>query len=513
MKGMCMPPKPDVKQPKEPVVQKEKAEKKTFNRPFLYIFSVIILVIIVVTFVGTPVVGKMAGPGRIIFGYYKGRPIEYSPGNYFSQQRDLIAEQIRSGGEKDSNIEAQIYQVWQGAFIRTIYHLAAVTAMEESGAHVSENRIDEALTRHPAYMENGEFSERRYRQTASAERFVTRRATRDRLLYETYLHDLFGVRSSRDEVDFFKSLAAPERKVRFVNFSFSEFPDSAVAAFGGENPEKFKRMKLSGITITTGRNDAAKVREQAAGRTAGFEDLAKTHSKDAFAEKGGDMGWRYFYELDDFAKNLDDIRGVFALKPGEISPVIEGPEGYRIFRCDEAALEPDMRSPEVLGTVRSYMSAFERGKIEDYILTQAREFKAAAEAGSFSAAAGARGKTAAETDYFPINYGNSVFLKPVSRANDALGGAAFRDTFFSTVFSLPAGAVSDPVILRDNVVVLQLAGEKEPEPNEVAFLDAYFPFIIQQFEEEDLRFFIMNTKDLKDNFNAVFAQLYTPREG
>jgi parvulin-like peptidyl-prolyl isomerase len=361
-------------------------------------------------------------------------------------------------------------------------------------------------------MENGEFSERRYRQTASSERFTIRNATRDNLLYEKYLGDLFSIRTSSEEAAFFKTMASPERKFRYVNFAFTEFPDSGVAAYGKENPEKFARMKLSLITITTGKSDAEKVREQAAAKNSGFEDLAKTHSKDAFAEKGGDMGWRYFYELDGFAKSSEDIRGIFALKPGEISAVVEGPDGYRIFRCDEAAVGPDFAAAEVLKIVRDYMTGFERGKIEDYILNQAREFKAAAEAGSFTSVAGARGKPAAETDFFPINYGNSVFLKPVTRANDALAGAAFRDAFFSAAFALPAGAVSEPIVLRDNVVVLQLVEERSANENEMAFLDAYYPLIVQQFQEENLQQFIMNTKDLKDNFNSVFMQYFIPQE-
>ena len=171
----------------------------------LYIFSIIILVIIVVTFVGAPVVGKLEGPGRIIFGYYKDKPIEYVPGNYFSRQRDLLAEQLRSQGDQNSSFDAQVYQVWRGAYDRTVFHTALVKMMEESGYSVSENLVDESLASYPAFMENGEFSVKRYQQTPASERYLIRKSVRESLLFQGYLQDLGTIPISTQEIQFLKS--------------------------------------------------------------------------------------------------------------------------------------------------------------------------------------------------------------------------------------------------------------------------------------------------------------------
>ena len=90
-------------------------EKEKKKKPILMIFSVALLAIIVITFVGGPIAGKIGQSGRIVFGKYKGEDILFIPGNYLSRQSEMIAEQIRSNSE-DQNIQFQAYQVWRTAF-------------------------------------------------------------------------------------------------------------------------------------------------------------------------------------------------------------------------------------------------------------------------------------------------------------------------------------------------------------------------------------------------------------
>ncbi len=491
-------------------VKKEK--KHGINHPLIYTFTVVILVVIVVTFVGAPVVSKMGGPSKIVFGKYKDKAIEYAPGNYFSRQKDQLAEQIRATGAKDNNIEMQAYQVWRGAFDRTVFHTAIILRAEESGIHVSESKIDEALVRYPAYLEDGEFSEKRYRQTPNSEKFTIRNMTRDGLIFDRYLQDIVDVRSSTKELRFMKSMASPERKFKFVSFSFAQFPDDQVAAYAKANAEKFRRMRLSIITVASGKSDAEKIHRQIVDKTGSFEDLAKAHSKDLFAEKGGDMGSQYFYEMDSVVKNQDDIKRIFALKNGEISQLIEGINGWVTFRCDAAAQEANLADSDTLKSIRTYMSSFERGKIEDYVLEKAKKFRDEVKDGNIDSAAALKGVKVQETGFFPVNYGNSVFLKPVTQSNDALGSASFREVFFSIAFGLKQNEISEPIVLRDNVVLLKLVAEQNADEKNLGYLDAYYPMIMQQFLEENLQNYAMNAKYLKDDFNQVFMQYFIPKE-
>jgi hypothetical protein len=327
------------------------------------------------------------------------------------------------------------------------------------------------------------------------------------------MQDLLGIRVSKAETEFFKSMGSPERNLRFVTFNFDEFPEAKVAEYGRANAEKFSQAKLSVITVTSSRSDAQKIRDQAVGG-AGFAELAIAQSKDTFAKTGGDMGWRYFYELTGFGRSDDDIRTIFALAPGEVSPVIEGPgadgqvQTYSIFRCDETVRISDFTQAETITAARLYMSAFERGQIEDYMREQANAFKTKADASSFMSATLSSGKSVQETGFFPINYGDSRFLKSAAQNNAPLAAAAYRDTFFSTAFSLKADDVSDPIILQDTIVVLQLLEERQANPDELSILDYYLPRFLASYQEESLQQFILNPADFKENFETAFHKLY-----
>jgi parvulin-like peptidyl-prolyl isomerase len=511
--------------PTKPEGQKTKAPRRGIHHPVTYVFTVAILVIIVVTFVFVgPGVGAgllEGGGGRFVFGTYKGKPIEYIPGNFFAQQVENREENLRAEGSPadEAGMEERLRQIWREAFAVTAFHTAVVSIMQESGAGVSEKRIDEILVNHPRYMEDGEFSEKRYNQVSSSERLVIRGETRENILYYSYLQDMIGtqdipgVRSSAAETGFLKSLGSPERNLRFVSFGFNEFPEDKITGYGRGNAEKFSQAKLSVITVISSRSDAEKIREQAAGG-ASFTELAVAQSKDTFAKSGGDMGWRYFYELAGFGRSDDDIRELFSLAPGDTSRVIEGPategqvQSYSIFRCDETVRLPDFTKPDTITAVRLYMNAFERGQIENYMVEQAKAFGTKARESSFLAATLSSAKQVKETGFFPINYGDSPFLKRVGQNNAELAAAAYREAFFSTAFSLKPDEVCEPVILQDAVIVMQLLEERLPAAEEMSILDFYLPNVIRSYQEESLQNFILNPANLKDNFEQTFRRIY-----
>lgn len=61
-----------------------------------------------------------------------------------------------------------------------------------------------------------------------------------------------------------------------------------------------------------------------------FAGLAKALSEDpATASDGGDMGW---FEADDYAPPISKM--AFSLKPGQISPVFHGPDGWYILKLE-----------------------------------------------------------------------------------------------------------------------------------------------------------------------------------
>lgn len=89
-------------------------------------------------------------------------------------------------------------------------------------------------------------------------------------------------------------------------------PDDA-----GKETEKASREKL--ISILKEARDGAD-----------FAGLAMKYSEDSTASRGGDLG---FFGPGEMAANFE--RAAFALKPGEISPVVRTPFGFHIIKVEE----------------------------------------------------------------------------------------------------------------------------------------------------------------------------------
>jgi len=497
--------------------KKEKTEtivdKKRESHPFLYAFSVVILVIIVVTFVGTPAIRSGSMGGRISFGSYKGKPIEYYPGNYFSQQKDLLAEQLRQAGEKE-DLEVQAYKVWRGAFDQAVFHTAMMVEAGQAGVWVSEDRVDKALIQSGPYTLDGKFSEEKYRSASAAERFATRKLFREQLIQEQFLQDVFsGERTSGKEKGFFKEMMSLERRFSLASFPFSGYPEAEVLSYARDNRERFSKIKVSRILIKSSEADAGEVLKKLKARNSTFEELARAHSKDAYAEKGGDMGWRYFYDLQNDFESPQPVQAILKLKEGELSPVLKTRYGWTIFRCDSQAVELDQAAPEAVKTVKDYLMRYEKGKVEDYFQKQAQGFAVLAREKGFLEACKRQSLTPVATDFFPINYQTLFFLTP-ARAKDPstnLSQASFSQDFFEAAFSLKPDQISDAVLLEDQVVVLKLDEERKTPEDQLALADDYFRYFAGQGLQADLQNILLNSENLVDNFNAAFYEHIFPK--
>jgi hypothetical protein len=119
------------------------------------------------------------------------------------------------------------------------------------------------------------------------------------------------------------------------------------------------------------------------------------------------------------------------------------------------------------------------------------------------------------TEYFPINYSGVFFFKPVQAIGEDKQGlfqkAVYNESFFETAFSIQPEEVSEPVIIDDTVAVLQLINERTLSEEDLENSEFFYDYIVQQFQEQELNNFILDSDMFVDNFDTVFYENIMPR--
>lgn len=108
------------------------------------------------------------------------------------------------------------------------------------------------------------------------------------------------------------------------------------AAAGGVQQTKVRHILLrarEGLTEADARQRLAALRQRIA-TGADFGELAKQHSEDASAPKGGDLGW---IAPGDTVPEFERVMN--ALKDGEVSPPIQTPFGWHLVQVNERRSE------------------------------------------------------------------------------------------------------------------------------------------------------------------------------
>jgi len=497
---------PGKQREKESREKQEPAQKNSFQRhPAIYVFSVFILVVIIVTFIGAPAVSGSSSRGRLTFGTYGHEEISYQPGNYFARQYDAIAQSLRDAGQ-GANLELQLRLAWREAFNRTVLHTAILQAADTSGVRVSEQKVDELIAVSPQFQENGRFSPSLYASQSSQERYNIRKFYREEQIFDVVVTDvLTGGKVSSAESDFIGTMAGPERSFQVVRFLFSDYPDSELISFARENAQIFTTLDLQVVTLAT-KSEAEQILSQARSGNP-VDDLARTYSRDIYADQGGSMGKVAAYEAERLLKNPDDLSILVGLQPGSTTDVLEIVGGWAFYHAVSAPVPLDLDREESIQQIRDYVEIYEQGRIQDFARARADTFAATARNGSLLATASEQGLDIVETPYFPVNYGNiPVFGRVQADGIPDLADGAYNETFLETAFSLETGGISDAIILRDSAIVISLLDERQVEEQTIGFIVQYYPYLKQQYQSEEIEPAFVDRDKLEDDFTASFAR-------
>ena len=502
-------------------VEKKTSPKRGVKNPFLYGGTIVILIITVIAFVFIPSIGGGLGSSASVptFGTWNGKPISYTSGSYFATQVAQINDYLRQQGLSDQNFQLYAYQVWHMAFQSTAIRTALMDTVQKSGFKVTEKGLDEAMATNATFQVDGKFSIEKYNKTPMAERLKLRTSTKEDLVVRRYYEDLYTIAPSTAEISFVASMAKPERSISYITLPLSSYPAEEVAAWGNKNSDLFRTLGISRITITSSESDAKKVLQQVKDNKLAFEDAAKSHSKDAYADKGGDAGEVAYYVFEEGFSDKANATKVAALKKGEISDVYKiADKAWAFFKINSELSLPDFSKQATLDEAKAYLTEKEKGTLESWAIAKANTIISSPDGEQFQASAKKAGISVKSAGPFIVNIGNPTFYAysqqipllqtPFANNDPELQAAEQNEAFMTELFSLAKGKVSKPLVVGESVIVFSVTKDEPATDDETAMVKFAYPYFHQQTIDTQTRDTFIKSKKLKDNFNTTFFKVF-----
>jgi len=484
--------------------------------PALYIGSIIILILVVITFVGGDFLSGgrryvQKGGGDLIFGYYDNVPISWVPGNKLSQYYEQYVMNYRN--QVDINDPEISRILWSKAFEDAAVQIAIVQEMKRSGFEIPERLVDREVAKQ-FLDERGNFSITIYRQKSESEHLTLWRQTQEDMAVMHFYNDLFGLLAPEGEKEFFAKMGSDMRTLELVSFQVDDFPESEYLVFAKANPDLFKSAHLSIITVNSSEKAAKKILESIKDGTMTFEDAARAQSQDNFADRGGDMGIQYVYDLEKGITDAQVRESILSLGKGELSSVVKLENSWVFFRMEEEIKQVDFDDSAVMDRVRSYMRNYERGRMEDWAIAQADEFIADAKAEGFDNAARKNKKVKASIGPLPLNYGGVELFTVLPSFNvpelrQEIMGLSKNINFWKIAFSTPLNTPSKPLVQGSKVLVLlpvgQIDNDKEKAEEISSIFSDSWPYKITA---QSLGPYFMKSPRMDNRFQETFARFF-----
>ncbi|GHV78513.1 hypothetical protein AGMMS49944_03040 [Spirochaetia bacterium] len=486
------------------------------QNPFVFIGTVVVLIIVIVAFVVVPAIVPEAGGPMVdlTFGSYNKVPISYVSGNYFATVHGNISryyQQYLQG----ANVQGIDQMIWRQAFEETVIHTAVLQEMKQAGYTAPEQVVDREVAALPDFQENGRFSAARYRRLDKTTRLALWRETQESITQNRYVEDMMGLRIPAGEGDFIKGMITRQRSFSMAVFPLDSYPNEEIIKYVAANPDLFRQSHLSRITINSSEREARQVLESIKAGTQTFEEAAQSQSQDTYADRGGDMGVQMAYEFISEVPDSAERETVLNTRPGEYSPVVKVPSGWAFFRAEEALLPAEANTDDTvkLTKIRSYMTGFQRGIMEDWLFEQAKNIRFDRDEEN------PPGVQSYNFGPVPLNYGGlsmdfggqNLFPTLSAQSIPPLTGVESNENFWRAAFFTPLEQASEPLVIGDNLLILY--PREETDAAEADDVNTFYSTWISNNAETSLRSHFLNSDKLEDTFFATYLQrIYQPNQ-
>jgi len=495
----------------------EGISKRFKQNPGVYIGSIVILILVTVTFIGGDFLsgGGFGGKsGDLTFGYYDKAPITFVAGNMFHQYYQRAEQNFRYQGY-DPNDDWVNYYVWKQAYDGAVVHTGILQMVKKSNYTPSEKAVNRAVLQLPQFEDNGRFSIALYNRMNDSARLSLWRQTQDELAKISFFNDFFGLLVPQNESNFIASMASPERSFELISFQIDDFPDSEYLAYANENPNLFNSIHMSKISVSTSEREAKRILAAVKEGTMTFEDAARAQSSDSYADKGGDMGIRYMFELENEITKIEDRDAIINLARGELSDITSTIDGWSFFRIENELTQADFSDAAVMEKVRHYVRTVPYGLMENWAIEQANDFIRESEEAGFINAARWRNKTMHSLGPFPLNHGGiDIFTSLESLTVEGVSSQELRalsgnENFWKTAFAAPVNTPCEPLVQGNNVYVFIPTAETQAD--ETAFesiASMYSTYYLNSTAEQSLHFYFLNSEKMDDRFSDTYFRYF-----
>lgn len=230
-----------------------------------------------------------------------------------------------------------------------------------SGGKITEKDFTEAITRLPESIRAAAAKQpAEFLDSLVSEKLLLMEAETKGIQHDQEVQDL--IRQSRDRILVTKLLDDQIGKQTVIE-------DRAVRAYYDTHSDEFKtpyRLRASHILVRT-RDEAQKLLDQIR-QGESFEELAKMHSLDPTGAKGGDIG---YFQKGQLIPEVEEA--TFALKQGEISPVVQSSFGFHIIKLTGEAKSQVKSFEQVADSIRDKLTIEKRTELLDALISRLKK--------------------------------------------------------------------------------------------------------------------------------------------
>ncbi len=477
--------------------------------------SLIILLICAFCFVVLPAVegrtSRQQGADIPVFGKYDGKEIKYEQGTEFANFVSQYGQMYQMYGQQLN--QSTYYQIFNQAFKSTVLNYAYTDAVKNSGYVVPQSAITREIL--PYFSdENGNYSSKLYKQASDEIKQELHDSAESSIAAERFANDnfasssetvglnpLYGLKTSSAEKSFIANMNKEQRGFKMAAFSKNDYPLDEKLKFANQNAALFNKYDMSLITVEE-KSNAESIAKRIANNEITFEDAISEYSDKSYSTSEGKLTNSYQYQISTILQNKEDLAAVTGLAVGAVSDVIQTNTGYTIFKNNAAVTKPDFTTEDSQRVVSTYINTYELTLVEDYFFAKANDFVKEAKASDFDSAAAKLSVKTSEIAQFPLNYGNVDVLNTLSTTEDGMSNVEKNENFLKAAFSLKLNEYSEPMVVNNNIVVLQYttAGTSADDDLNVNLLVAH-----DQSSAADA---IMHSDKLEDNFLSVYFDNY-----